>query len=68
MILTVFLDLAVVFGAALAALASGFLVSAFLAAGGEPAFAFASFTGPEAPISGKHMSQEYRLLFPGMGT
>lgn len=41
----VFLALAAVFGAALVA-----LVSVFLAAGGEPAFAFAIFTGPEAPL------------------
>ncbi|KAH0356875.1 hypothetical protein KCU81_g492, partial [Aureobasidium melanogenum] len=41
----VFLALAAVFGAALVALVSVFLLSAFFAAGGEPAFALASLTG-----------------------
>ena len=44
--------LAAVFGAALVA-----LVSVFLAAGGEPAFAFAIFTGPEAPIASQNPVQ-----------
>lgn len=47
----VFLALAAVFGAALVALVSVFLLSAFFAAGGEPAFALASLTGPEEPVS-----------------
>lgn len=47
---TVFLVLAAVFGAALVALVSVFLLSAFFAAGGEPAFALASLTGPEEPV------------------
>jgi hypothetical protein len=47
-----FLALVAVFGAA--ALESVFLASAFLEAGGEPAFAFAIFTGPDAPVIGQH--------------